>query len=539
MTDTLLDITGLTVTYPNRTPRPALDRVSLSVSAGECVAVVGRSGSGKSTLVKAALGLTPAGATITASTLRIGGTDTRALRPRDWNRLRGRHVGLVLQDALVSLDPLRPIGREITEPLRTHRIVPREQRDAEVAALLGRVHLPHLTGRLHHYPHQLSGGERQRVLIASALAARPRLIIADEPTTALDVTAQAGILDLLRELRTHGHGILLITHDLAVVDTVADRVLVLHDGAVAEHGNTREVLRHPQHPVTRRLLDAIPGRRPHTSCETPHITDRAPVLVLDRVSKTYTTGGVTRGVVETSLHLHAGEAVGVVGESGSGKSTLALLALGLLEPDTGTVTLHGQPWSGIAERRRRPHRHRIQLIDQDTLAAFDPRHTVRRILTEPLRATGHRDRTTIGARVTDLLEQVGLDPALARSRPRRLSGGQRQRVAIARALATEPEILICDEPVSALDLISQAAILDLLDDLRRTTGVAVLFISHDLAVVRRLCDRTAVMHGGSVVETGPTEQLWTTPQHPYTRALLAHRLHTPTDTDLSAALSRT
>ncbi|MDV6286632.1 ABC transporter ATP-binding protein [Rhodococcus jostii] len=539
MTDTLLDIADLTVTYPNRTPRPALDGVSLSVAAGECVAVVGRSGSGKSTLVKATLGLTPPGTTVTASTLRIGGTDTRALRPRDWNRLRGRHVGLVLQDALVSLDPLRTIGREITEPLVTHRIVPREQRDAEVAALLDRVHLPHLTGRLHHYPHQLSGGERQRVLIASALAARPQLIIADEPTTALDVTAQAGILDLLRELSKHGHGILLITHDLAVVDTVADRVLVLHDGAIAEHGNTREVLHHPQHPVTRHLLDAIPGRRPHTPTGIPDNTDNTPVLVLDRVSKTYTTAGDTRGVIDTSLHLHAGEAVGVVGESGSGKSTLALLALGLLEPDTGTVTLHGKVWSGIGERRRRPHRHRIQLIDQDTLAAFDPRHTVHRILTEPLRATGHRDRTTIDTRITELLEQVGLDPALARSRPRHLSGGQRQRVAIARALATTPEILVCDEPVSALDLISQAAILDLLDDLRHSTGVAVLFISHDLAVVRRLCDRTAVMRGGAVVETGPTEQLWTNPQHPHTRALLANRLHTRTDTDLSAALSGT
>ncbi|MFF0452900.1 ABC transporter ATP-binding protein [Nocardia africana] len=523
MTTLLLDIADLTVTYRRRAAIPTLDQVSLSVAAGECVAVVGPSGSGKSTLVKAALGLTPRGTHVTATTAAIAGIDTRTLPRREWNHLRGKHIGLVLQDALVSLDPLRTIGREIAEPLSVHHIVPRRQRATEVSALLHRVHLPHLTGRLRDHAHQLSGGERQRVLIASALAARPQLIIADEPTTALDATVQAGIVDLFRELRDQGHGILLVTHDLDVVATIADRVVILQHGRIVEHGPTLDILHRPAHPLTRGLLAAATGLRPHTPPAPPREPDSSPVLALDRVSRTYPGGERPLGVVDASIRLHAGESVGIVGESGSGKSTLAHIALALLPPHTGTVTLHGEPWSAIPERRRRPHRHRIQLIDQDTLAAFDPRYTIHRILSEPLRAVGHRRRAQISARTTALLQQVGLDPSLADQRPRQLSGGQRQRVAIARALATNPEILVCDEPVSALDPLSQAAIISLLDDLRHTTGVALLFISHDLAVVRRLCDRTAVMRHGRIVETGPTEELWTTPAHPYTRLLLSAR----------------
>ncbi|MCB8913388.1 ABC transporter ATP-binding protein [Rhodococcus rhodochrous] len=513
-------IDDLVVSHHPHAGRPTLDGVSLQVSAGECVAVVGPSGSGKSTLVKTALGLIPRKATVTATTLSVAGVDTRALRPRQWNRLRGNSVGLVLQDALVALDPLRTIGREIREPLITHRTVPRTQRAAEVSTLLDRVHLPHLRQRLHHYPHQLSGGERQRVLIASAIAARPRLLIADEPTTALDVTVQAEILDLLRELRDHGHGILLVSHDLSAVAELADRVAILHRGRIIEQGTTEQVLHRPHHPITRGLVDAG-AHRPPVCAPVDRGAPSRPVLVLDRVGKTFDATNHPRGVIEASLSLHAGESIGLVGESGSGKSTLAHLALGFVTPDHGHVTVNGQPWSDITERQRRPHRHSIQLIDQDTLAAFDPRYTIRRILAEPLRAA--HPRGDLSTTITGLLESVGLDAGITRLRPRDLSGGQRQRVALARALAARPDVLVCDEPVSALDPISQSAIVSLLDELRRTTGVALLFISHDLAVVRRLCDRTAVMRHGRIVESGVTEQLWSNAQHPYTQRLLRAR----------------
>ncbi|MGW0811006.1 dipeptide ABC transporter ATP-binding protein [Nonomuraea sp. NPDC002799] len=495
--------------------------ISLSVAPGECVAVVGESGSGKSVTARTLLGLAGPGSTVRAAAFTLGGRDALAFGPKDWRRLRGRFAGLVLQDALVSLDPLRTVGAEITEVLAVHDVVPRSWRAARVLELLEAAGVPEPELRAGQHPHQLSGGLRQRVLIASAIAADPELIIADEPTTALDVTVQAQILRLLAARKAAGSALLLISHDLAVVASIADRILVMRDGRVVEEGPALDVLTAPAHDYTRSLLAAVPsaasrgtrlsGGAPFTR---PEPNRSAQVLAGTGLSRSY---GPRRVVDDVSFTLHEGETLGVVGESGSGKTTLARLALGLLEPDQGRVTLHQRQWSGLPEHRRRPLRRRIQVISQNPLDSFDPRHTVGRLVAEPLRLPRGERR----ARVLDLLARVGLTPDLAARHPRELSGGQRQRVAIARALGPRPDVLVCDEPVSALDVSIQAQVLDLLAEIQAEYGTAMLFISHDLGVVHHVSDRVLVMKDGRVVEEGDVREVFARPRHAYTQALVA------------------
>jgi peptide/nickel transport system ATP-binding protein len=507
----LLDVQGLHVAFGDH---EVVHGVDLEVAPGECLALVGASGSGKSATARALLGLAGPTARVTAARLRVGGRDARALDDRGWRALRGRAVGLVLQDALTALDPLRTVEAEVAEPLRLHG-GPRGRtaRRARVLELLTAVGIPEPERRLRQHPHELSGGLRQRVLIASALAADPPLLIADEPTTALDVTVQRQVLELLGDLKAGGRGLLLVSHDLAVVAQIADRIAVMDRGVVVEQRHADDVIAEPEHAVTRALLAAIPrGRR------APAEPRRGePLLAARDIRKAYKNRRAVDGV---SIELRAGETLGVVGESGSGKSTLARIVLGLLAPDEGEVLLRGQAWSALPERERRPLRGAVQHVPQDPLSALDPRLTVRASLAEALRARRLGDRRrdeVLGA----LLAEVGLGAELLDRRPAQLSGGQRQRVAIARALAPEPAALVCDEPVSALDVRTQAQILTLLARLQAERGLAILLISHDLAVVREVCDRVVVLKDGVVVEAGGVEDVFAAPEEPYTRALLA------------------
>ncbi|TYB56184.1 ABC transporter ATP-binding protein [Nonomuraea sp. PA05] len=501
--------------------------VSLSVAPGECVAVVGESGSGKSVTARTLLGLAGPGSSVRASAFTVAGRDALTFGEREWRGLRGRFAGLVLQDALVSLDPLRTVGAEIGEVLTAHDVVPRRWRESRTLELLESVGVPEPELHARRRPHELSGGLRQRVLIASAIAAEPELIIADEPTTALDVTVQAQIMRLLAERKAAGTALLLISHDLAVVASIADRILVMRDGRVVEEGPALDVLAAPAHDYTRALLAAVPsatsrGTRLTDGAPlaarhangTPVSSVRAPVLAVSGLTRSF---GPRRVVEDVSFALHRGETLGIVGESGSGKTTVARLALALIEPDDGRVTLHGEPWSGLPERSRRPRRPTLQLISQNPLDSFDPRHTTARLIAEPLRLP----RAGRRARVLDLLARVGLPPEVAGRHPRELSGGQRQRVAIARALGPRPDVLVCDEPVSALDVSIQAQVLDLLAELQAEYGTAMVFISHDLGVVQHIADRVLVMKDGRVVEEGEVDGVFTAPRHPYTRDLVA------------------
>ncbi|KAA5835110.1 ABC transporter ATP-binding protein [Saccharopolyspora hirsuta] len=489
--------------------------VSLSVRPGECVALVGESGSGKSVTVRSLLGLAGRGARVTARRLEVAGVDATGFTESRWRSVRGRQVALVSQDALVSLDPLRTVGAEIAEVLRRNGV-----RGAAVGErvvdLLARVGVPEPESQRHRYPHQLSGGLRQRALIASALAGEPQLLIADEPTTALDVVVQDQVLRLLADVTREDRGLLLVSHDMGVVARLADRVLVMSGGRVVDSGTPGELLRNPSHPTTRSLVEAVSGGRDRAPRKVPE-TARTVLSGRDLVKSYRSPQGAVRAVDDVSFSLREGEVLGVVGESGSGKSTLARIAMGLLRPDSGEVSLDGEDWSGLSERARRPRRSAIQLVHQDPLSAFDPRYTVARIIGEPLR---RMPRAARAERVGQLLDQVGLGPEFARARPHAMSGGQRQRVAIARALAPQPRVLVCDEPVSALDVSVQQQVLELLDRLRAETGVAMVFITHDLAVVRRISDRVVVMRGGRIVEQGGTEELFTAPAHEYTRSLL-------------------
>ncbi|GAA1817194.1 ABC transporter ATP-binding protein [Agromyces neolithicus] len=542
MTAPLLEVADLRVAFGDT---EVVHGVSLTVTPGECVAIVGESGSGKSVTARALLGMAGRGSRAESSVLRIGGREFGGAGERVWRDIRGREVGLILQDALVSLDPLRPIGREIDDPLRIHERMSRPERRARVHDLLAAAGMPDPDFAARRRSGELSGGLRQRALIAAAIALDPPLLIADEPTTALDATVQARILELIAEIRTRGTGVLLISHDLAVVGRLADRILVMRAGEVVESGTAAEVLGSPREPYTRRLIAAVPsdvarGVRltrsepsPPTAAEppatttprarVPNATHELPLLTLDHVSKTFAVpGGRFTAVDDVTLEVRRGETLGLVGESGSGKTTVARLALALTAPDTGEVTLDGAPWSRLDERARRPMRRRIGAIYQDALSSFDPRWNVEHILADAMGvgAPGHHSRTADHG-VAGLLEQVGLETSVARRRPLTLSGGQRQRVAIARALAASPEILICDEPVSALDVTIQAQILDLLDDVQRDRGLALLFISHDLGVVRHMADRVAVMQAGRIVETGPADAVFAEPEHPYTARLVA------------------
>ncbi len=522
-TTPLIDVAGLSVSFGQST---VVHGVDLSLRAGECLAIVGESGSGKSVTARALLGLAGSTAVVRAERLELLGVDRLGANEREWRRIRGRQIGLVLQDALVSLDPLRPIGREIGDAIRLHENPGAAETHARVLRLLERVAMPNPEQAIRQRSGELSGGLRQRALIAAALALNPPVLIADEPTTALDVSVQARILALLAEVKEQGTGILLISHDLAVVNQLADRIIVMRAGRVVEQGPTRQLLADPQHTYTRQLIAAIPRSAPRPAAPTISTTSSAPsgapssvpvaaipLLRARGLSKAFRVpGGRVQAVDDVSLELHAGQTLGLVGESGSGKSTVARLLLGLSTADAGTVTLDGEPWSPLPEKARRTRRHRVGAIYQDSLGSFDPRWSVGRIVQDAIRGP---------ETVTSLLGQVGLAAELAPRHPLTLSGGQRQRVSIARALAAEPELLICDEPVSALDVTVQAQILELLTRLQRERGLSMLFISHDLSVIRQLSDTVAVMRGGRILEQGTAESLFTDPQHEYTEQLLA------------------
>ncbi|WP_156027350.1 dipeptide ABC transporter ATP-binding protein [Mycetocola saprophilus] len=510
--------------------------VSLSLDRGRSLALVGESGSGKTVTARSLLGLSGDGARVLADRREILGRDVRKLNDKQWRGIRGKHVGFVLQDALVSLDPLRTVGGEIEELLKLHRFGDKAERHARVIEALTRAGVPEPELRARQRSGELSGGLRQRALIAQATALNPELIIADEPTTALDATVQAQILDLLASLKADGAGVLLISHDLAVVSAVADEVAVMKEGRIVESGPVEQVFGDPQHAYTKALLAAVPrahakGTRLSAAAPVTAIarTERAakldpsaPAIEAVGLRKDYTgPDGITRTVVNNvSFTLETGTTLGIVGESGSGKSTTARIALGLTEPTAGTVSIGGHAWTGLSERERAPFRREIQVVHQDPLSSFDPRFTVQKILRDALRAAG-TDRAGHPARIAELAEQVGLAAAVLDRHPLTLSGGQRQRVAIARALALEPRILVLDEPVSALDVSIQAQVLDLLADLQTAFGLSYLFISHDLGVIHHVSDRVLVLSDGEVVETGSAHEVFTNPRQTYTQTLLA------------------
>lgn len=535
----LVEVDGLRIGFRARGGTvPAVHGVSFAVHPGECVAIVGESGSGKSVTARSLVGLNPRETVTRADALRVDGRDATRFSQRDWRALRGRFAGLVLQDALVSLDPLRTVGQEVGEAIRHHRLVPRARARERVLDTLRAVGMPEPERRIDTHPHELSGGLRQRALIASAIAAEPELIIADEPTTALDVTVQRQIVELLAARVADGTGLLLISHDLAVVADIADRVLVMERGRVVEDGPVREVLRRPRAPYTRQLLAAIPsaasrgarltGDRPAATATrgepaSPRRSDDEVVLEASRLTKTYALRGPGQerftALDDVSFRLHRGEALGIVGESGSGKTTCADIVLALTRPDSGEVRLHGHPWSVLTERERRASRRLVQYVPQDPLSSFDPRWTAGQVLAENIpRQDSRAQRRDLAVAA---LERVGLTAGHLTRRPRSLSGGQRQRVAIARALIAEPEIIVCDEPLSALDVLIQAQVLDLIADLRAELGTSLLFISHDLGVVHHLADRVLVFKEGRVVERGDVDEVLKAPRHAYTRELLA------------------
>ncbi|MBH0083199.1 ABC transporter ATP-binding protein [Salinibacterium sp. SWN167] len=545
----LLRVSNLSVHF-DRTARPAVDSVSFEVAAGECLAIVGESGSGKSVTARSLLGLAPAGAHVSFSELSLAGESLPAPGARRWRTIRGASIGLVLQDALVSLDPLRPVGREIDDVLRLHTTLSQRERQARVLELLDAVGIPDPALRARQRSGELSGGLRQRALIAAGIAAGPALIIADEPTTALDVTVQARVLELLSSLRNSGTAMILITHDLAVVSRIADRVAVMSAGRIVETGATKALLRAPTTAATQQLLAAIPVdvprgtllalpsdaeavTLPDTSASAGAATTAAaatataagsplPALELRGVSRHYPTphGAAIQALDNVSLTLTSGTTLGLVGQSGSGKTTIARIALGLETADSGEVLLAGHEWGSLSSRERRPLRPTLGAIYQDALSSFDPRLSVEHILTDALSAgasANHQSLTT----PDELLDAVGLPRAVKNRRPLLLSGGQRQRVAIARALAPGPQTILCDEPVSSLDVSTQARVLNLLDELQRHLHLSYLFISHDLGVIRHMSDRVAVINEGRIVETGPTDEIFFAPQHPYTRSLIA------------------
>jgi peptide/nickel transport system ATP-binding protein len=534
----LLRVENLRVAFGDRRdPRSVVNGVSFTLAPGRCLAIVGESGSGKSVTARTLVGLTGGRSHVQADRLEFDGRNLLGLRDREWREIRGKDVGFILQDALVSLDQLRPVGKEIEEALRLHDWGTSRTRRERTVELLELVGVPEPEVRARQRPYELSGGLRQRALIASALAMDPKLVIADEPTTALDVTVQAQVLDQLEATKQRGKALILISHDLAVVSRLADDVAVMSGGEILEYAPASELFSRPQHEYTKALIDAIPSAESRGARLSP-VTRRAtlgtvtarplergdrPVLEAEGLVKRFRgPDGVHRTVVdEVSFALEQGETLGIVGESGSGKTTTARLALALTEPDGGEVRLAGERWTGLPERRRRDRRRQITVVYQDPLSSFDPRWSVEQVLLDSLSRGEHPSASRRRARVRELLELVGLEQEHLTRRPLQLSGGQRQRVAIARALGPQPRVIVCDEPVSALDVSIQAQVLDLLVDLQSELGVSYLFISHDLGVIHHISDRVLVMNEGKVVEHGSADDVLIRPRHPYTQRLVA------------------
>jgi peptide/nickel transport system ATP-binding protein len=524
----LLEVDGLSVSYTvDGETRAAVTDVSFSVDRGEVVAIVGESGSGKSTTAHAVIHLLARNARVDAGAIRFDGEDLTGLSSRAWREVRGRRIGLIPQDPGTSLNPVKRVGRQVGEPLVIHGLASRRAADRQAVQLLGLAGIPEPEARAQQFPHEFSGGMRQRALIAAALAAEPQLVIADEPTSALDVTVQKQILDHIDTLAdTLGTAVLLITHDLGVAADRADRIVVMQNGRIVEQGPTGAVLAAPQHPYTRALIAAAPGLRAaglRTADVRPAAdVQPAPLLEVTGLRKEFALPGRRRlvAVDDVSFTVGRGETLAVVGESGSGKSTTARLALRLEQPTAGGIRFDGVDLVTARREQLRSLRRRFQLVYQSPYASLDPRFTIADVVDEPLRAFGIGDRTRRAARVRELLDRVALPADTAGRRPAELSGGQRQRVAIARALATDPDLVVLDEAVSALDVSVQAQILDLLVELQQQLGVSYLFISHDLAVVREISDRVAVMRQGRIVEQGATTTVLTYPREEYTRRLI-------------------
>ncbi|WP_124711908.1 nickel ABC transporter ATP-binding protein NikE [Mycolicibacterium nivoides] len=524
-TPPVLEIQNLTISYRGGA-QAAVRGVNLTIRPGEVVAVIGESGSGKSTLSKAAIGLLPDSARIDSGSIRVAGHELTTLSEREVVKLRGKVVALVPQDPATSLDPVQPIGRQLTEVFRLHpggKRLSRDELRAKAVELLDVVGIDHPEQRLRQYPHELSGGMKQRVLIAIAFGLHPTLLIADEPTSALDVTVQKQVLEVFDRLTGQtGVAVLFVTHNLAVASDHATRAIVMRNGEVLDNGPIDDLVLRPEHDYTRQLISSAfglgdsgaPGSRAPAAPADP-------VVEVVGLTKVFAHGpnGHFKAVDDVTFTLTRNSTFALVGESGSGKSTTARLILGLTRPDAGEVSIEGTEVTGLRRQAKRDVWRKIQLVQQNPQVALDPRLTVEQIVDEPLRSFGLGDRTDRRRRVTELLDQVGLPGSFATRKPRELSGGQQQRVAIARALAPRSPIVVLDEALSALDVVTQRRILGLLHEVQRELELTYLFISHDLDLVRSISDHVAVMRRGSVVETGPTERIFAEPGSEYTRAL--------------------
>lgn len=521
----LLSVTGLGVRFGD--DAPAVSNVELSVRSGQTVAVVGESGSGKSTTAAAILGLLAPGGRITAGRIVFDGIDLVSADSHRLRSIRGTGIGYVPQDPATNLNPVWKVGFQIREALRANNVSDVRPRSLQ---LLDETGMPDPSTQARRYPHQLSGGMCQRALIAIGLAGRPRLLIADEPTSALDVTVQRQVLDHLQQLAAElGTAVVLITHDLALAGERAEQLIVMRQGRVVETGAAQSILTDPQHPYTRQLVAAAPTVQGVTTVavDEPR-TDARDLLIASELTKVYRSShgkpwrkAEFHAVDGVSFRLRKASTLAIVGESGSGKSTVARMALGLLAPTSGSVTFDGRDVAALSRRDALAFRRRVQPVFQNPYGSLDPMYSVFRIIEEPLRIHRLGDRDERRAAVRELVEQVALPLSVLDRRPRELSGGQRQRVAIARALALRPEVLVCDEAVSALDVLVQAQILELLADLKEALGLSYLFISHDLAVIRQIADEVLVMRAGRVVEHARTDRVFNQPQHDYTRQLLA------------------
>ena len=521
----LLSISNVSISLPSGGDRPyAVEDVSLDLHAEEIVCVVGESGSGKSTLAHAILGLLPKGLNTTAGAIRLGDQDLRQLPLAQLRKVRGRRIAMVFQEPLSALNPLMRCGKQIGEMLREHGVKDSAEVAARVAELLTSVGLPDHRRIAESYPYQLSGGQRQRVMIAMALALEPEILIADEPTTALDVTTQAQILELIRDIQQRkGLAVLFITHDFGVVSEIADRIVVMKQGQVVEAGTAEQVLGDPQHDYTRGLLDAVPSFTPP---EAVPLDDAQPLLAVNALHKTYVRKASLFGAAEVfpavkdvSFEIRRGETVGLVGESGSGKSTIGRILAGLIPADSGSVKLRDTDLRSPGAFSDSATRRAIQMIFQDPYSSLNPRHSVSRILTGGMRLAGLSSAEAL-ERARELMRMVNLDPAALDRYPHEFSGGQRQRLGFARAIAVTPELIVADEPVSALDVSVQDQVLTMLKNLKRELQLSMLFITHDLRVAAQLCDRIVVLKQGVAVEQGPTEQVLQSPRHEYTRELI-------------------
>ncbi|KJC61576.1 microcin ABC transporter ATP-binding protein [Bradyrhizobium sp. LTSPM299] len=522
----VVSIKNLKLALPPGADRPyAVDDVSFELVPGKILCVVGESGSGKSMCAHALMGLLPDTIIREAGEIAYNDQNLLTLDNAGWLALRGRHIAMVFQEPMTALNPLMRIGEQIAEMFEAHNLLTPKARKQKALQLLREVNLPDPERAMRAYPHQLSGGQRQRAMIAMALALEPAVLVADEPTTALDVTTQAQILELIRDLqRRRNMAVMFITHDFGVVSDIADRVVVLQHGKVVEQGAADDVLRRPQHPYTRALLAAVPSMQPPPRAP---LVDRAKAVEVVGLDKTYVSGGGwfqperrVRAANEVNFDILKGETLGLVGESGSGKSSVARLVMRLIEPDRGTVRLGDTDFTRIAGRALRKERSRIQMIFQDPFASLNPRRKVGNIIADGPIAHG-TDPQLARQRAGELLGLVGLNASAMERYPHEFSGGQRQRIGIARALAMEPEIIVADEAVSALDVSVQAQVLNLLEDLKARLGLSMLFITHDLRVAAQICDRIAVMQRGAIVELKPTAALFAAPEHAYTSELLA------------------